>query len=356
MKALTDRGLLLAFCMFSLMFSPTENWFLTALFLSVSCTCLNYYFDKKALTWCLSLVQSAIACMVPEFCLFLPFVVYDTGLFLPPAVLLIQVFAILASWNQVSFYQFLYEIFGCILALYLKYEHVQHETMRKTFLKSRDDSTELNLLLEEKNKTLREKQDYEIYAATLKERNRIAREIHDNVGHLLSRSILMVGALRTVNQSELLKEPLAQLENTLSTAMSSIRQSVHDLHDNSISLEQSAKNVLQDFTYCPVTFTYDMSLEVPKDIKYCFLAIMKEALTNILRHSNASQASVVMREHPGLYQLIILDNGICSLEESNPGIGLLNMKDRVQALRGNISFHTDRGFSIYVTIPKEPLQ
>ena len=50
-----------------------------------------------------------------------------------------------------------------------------------------------------------EKQDTEIYLATLKERNRIAREIHDNVGHMLSRSILMVGALKTVNQAENLK-------------------------------------------------------------------------------------------------------------------------------------------------------
>jgi signal transduction histidine kinase len=41
-----------------------------------------------------------------------------------------------------------------------------------------------------------EKQDYEIYLATLRERNRIAREIHDNVGHMLSRSILQIGALK----------------------------------------------------------------------------------------------------------------------------------------------------------------
>ena len=51
-------------------------------------------------------------------------------------------------------------------------------------MKLRDDSTEKNLLLEEKNHMLVEKQNYEIYTATLKERNRIAREIHDNVGHL----------------------------------------------------------------------------------------------------------------------------------------------------------------------------
>ena len=65
-------------------------------------------------------------------------------------------------------------------------------------MKLRDDSTEKNLLLEEKNHMLVEKQNYEIYTATLKERNRIAREIHDNVGHLLSRSILITGAAKAV--------------------------------------------------------------------------------------------------------------------------------------------------------------
>ena len=54
-----------------------------------------------------------------------------------------------------------------------------------------------------------EKQDYEIYLATLRERNRIAREIHDNVGHMLSRSILQMGALITIHKEEPLHGQLA---------------------------------------------------------------------------------------------------------------------------------------------------
>ena len=57
--------------------------------------------------------------------------------------------------------------------------------VEQEYRKTRDDSKERNLLLHEKNRSLIEKQDYEIYTATLQERNRIAREIHDNVGHLL---------------------------------------------------------------------------------------------------------------------------------------------------------------------------
>lgn len=81
--------------------------------------------------------------------------------------------------------------------------------LEQEMIRLRDTSTELNLVLQEKNKNLMEKQDYEIYLATLRERNRIAREIHDNVGHMLSRSILQMGALVTIHKEEPLHGQLA---------------------------------------------------------------------------------------------------------------------------------------------------
>lgn len=84
-------------------------------------------------------------------------------------------------------------IVGILLSLVLKLKEEAYEELEQEYRKTRDDSKERNLLLQEKNRSLIEKQDYEIYTATLQERNRIAREIHDNVGHLLSRCILIVG-------------------------------------------------------------------------------------------------------------------------------------------------------------------
>ena len=94
-----------------------------------------------------------------------------------------------------------------------------------------------------KNRMLVEKQDYEIYAATLKERNRIAREIHDNVGHLLSRSILITGAAKALNASDTLSPVLDNLDHSLNQAMTSIRSSVHDLHDESLNLKEAAESL-----------------------------------------------------------------------------------------------------------------
>ena len=71
-----------------------------------------------------------------------------------------------------------------------------------------------------------------------------------------------------------------------------------------------------------------------------------------MRHSNATKASVLVREHPALYQLCIEDNGsACTLETD--GIGIANMEERVHSLHGNLHILTDNGFKIFITVPKE---
>ena len=106
-------------------------------------------------------------------------------------------------------------IVGILLSLVLKLKEEAYEELEQEYRKTRDDSKESNLLLHEKNRSLIEKQDYEIYTATLQERNRIAREIHDNVGHLLSRCILIVGAMKIVNEDKKLSSSIEQLEESL---------------------------------------------------------------------------------------------------------------------------------------------
>ena len=223
--------------------------------------------------------------------------------------------------------------------------------LREQLILNTDSSRERSLLMEEKNKALREKQDYEIYTATLQERNRIAREIHDNVGHLLSRSILLAGAIKTINRDEGLRQPLYNLEESLNTAMTSIRSSVHDLHDEAVDLQTASRELMKTFTFCRTDFVYDMSRSVPRNIKYCFLTILKEGLNNVMKHSNGDYVEVRMREQPGLYQLVIRDNGRNAQVQEN-GIGLTNMAQRVQELGGCLHIHCENGFEIFITIPR----
>ena len=161
-------------------------------------------------------------------------------------------------------------LLDCIIAAFMEYNTRKYTTLKEEFRRTKDDSEERNLLLAEKNKMILEKQDYEIETAILKERNRIAREIHDNVGHVLSRSILLVG------------------------------------------------------------------------VKYCFISIVKEALANVSRHSNATEVKITVREHPVLFQLSMEDNGKENEynKQDTEGSGLTNMQERVNGLKGNFRIAT----------------
>ena len=225
-------------------------------------------------------------------------------------------------------------------------------------LKTRDADAELFISLKNKNKSLLEKQDYEVYLATLKERNRIAREIHDNVGHLLSRSLLQTGALLAITDKEKQAAQYTAAESvktTLNSAMNSIRESVHGLRDDSIDLKQSVEEAVSEMRKSyRLHLETDFSDNIPAAVKLCFITSVKEAVSNIVKHSNATEVSIVIREHPALYQLCISDNGTVKKSDS-PGMGLSNMRDRTEALGGIMRTDTDNGFKIFISIKKEGL-
>ena len=229
------------------------------------------------------------------------------------------------------------------------------QTLKQELITTRDTAVENSNRLIKKNEQLIEAQDNEVHLATLTERNRIAREIHDNVGHMLTRTILQMGAIQIINKDDDLKEPLDSVKSTLDEAMNSIRKSVHDLHDDSIDLESALREAIaplkENFS---VSFDYDVPGRINGKIKYCFIAIVKEAVSNIIKHSNGDSVNIIVREHPAMCTLCIEDNGECSDNISSGGIGLENMNDRVKALGGVLNITAGKnGFKIFVSIMKK---
>lgn len=222
----------------------------------------------------------------------------------------------------------------------------------------RDASMEHDMLMEQMNHQLIEKQNAQIYNATLKERNRIAREIHDNVGHMITRSILQVGAIGVINTDEKLKAPISDLKSTLDTAMDSMRKSVHDLYDESVDLRQALAKLKPTDSAFAFSLEYDCEDDVPRDVKYAFIAIAKEAVNNAVKHSNGDEIRIIVREHPAFYQLEIMDNGTTADErrlsgETGDGIGIKNIKERVAAIGGTMRIKADDGLMIFVTLMKK---
>lgn len=284
--------------------------------------------------------------------IFLPLLAYDFYQHkLKYTATILGIIDIIYLFNQNAYIIFPH-ILLTVLAILLSYKTFNAEKDKAKLVKLIDTSTEHDLTLEKNIKILKENQDNMVYVATLQERNRIAREIHDNVGHMLTRSILLVGAIKTINKDEALIEPLDSLNDTLNTAMSNVRESVHDLHDNSINLQNAIADIISTIDKFEVEFEYDIAPDISRDIKYCFISIIKEATNNAIKHSNGSKISIIAREHPAFYQLLIADNGTVAKKDISGGIGLINIEDRVKALGGTIKITNDNGFKIFISIMK----
>jgi signal transduction histidine kinase len=291
---------------------------------------------------------------------FLPIISFDVLLTRGQLLILLSAIPLAYHFQDLSYQTTILIVFLILLAWFIKWRTLTLERTHRDMVNLRDSTRELTLQLEEKNKDLLDKQDYEVNLATLNERNRIAREIHDHVGHLLTRAILQAGALQAANREEQLREPLQQLKETLTESMNSIRSSLHDLHDPVINLQSEMQALVRDFTFCDIELEYDAITNPDKKIKYAFLAILREGLSNIMRHSDATHVQITMREHPALYQLIIRDNGkSAGFAESDlvsDGIGLKNMAERVRNLNGQFNVNRDQGFILFITVPKEDMQ
>lgn len=312
--------------------------------ISVSVLGLVTYFERLTLHLGIGLAYSVAVVFYPVLACFLPAIVY--GLYskrLGPVWLLLILPVVSMELEQVTY------LLLSLLAIGLKVRTLQYEALVKKHTELEDAKRELEHTSRRQNQILLEKQDGELHVATLNERNRIAREIHDHVGHQLSSGLLQVGAM-------LVKAPenksLLTLKKTLNLAMDHIRNSVHNLYEASIDLEDQLQNLVADFSFCRVDLTLTLD-EVPETkVKYALIAVIKEALSNVMKHSNASLVEVTLVGHPGFYQLVVRDNGDKASIDYGEGIGLKNISQRVEALNGHFNATWDQGFKVFITIPK----
>lgn len=363
MLEIQDKSLLFICCFTLYMLEVRSDYAVVPVIIVIILSCLSTYMDNRRLKLGFYLIYIACCQLIPSCFVFLPLILYDIALYDYQILAFLALFPFFLHFSHFNQSILALNFIFIILAWVFKYKTISSIRFQSEYNELRDTSKELSLLQEEKNQSIMENQDYEINVATLNERNRISKDIHDNIGHLLSRSLLQIGALLTITKDETIREGLTSLKESISDGMDSIRQSIHNMHDESIDLYTSIDSLVKEFTFCEINFEYDMKSNPDIKLKYSLIAIIKEALANIIKHSNATEVSVCLREHPAMYQLIILDNG--TMEEQKKlrlsklienqlydGIGLQNIIDRVKNFQGNINISIEKGFKIFITIPK----
>lgn len=357
MSTIIDSIIIFILCSILYPVDRLDALHIMCILLLISLYLFEYAISKTKLRAIICAITLLLCLWIPEMVIFLPFYIY--AYFYRKHYLQSFVF-IIPFLLQLSDNVYYVNLMLCALtacSFYLAGKNYECHQLKTTIHTLRDNSVEQQIRLKRANAQLLENQDNEIYIATLKERNRIAREIHDNVGHLLSRSLLQSAALLTICKDETMQPQLENIKNTLDEAMTSIRNSVHDLHDESIDMKEAMTNLVEQFTFCPVSLQCEISRQTPKAVKYCLLTIVKEGLNNIVKHSNATMVHITVMEHPEFYQLMIEDNGTSAMAQSSDteissGIGLSSMQERVRSLNGIIHIHNENGFRIFVSIPK----
>lgn len=247
-------------------------------------------------------------------------------------------------------------VMGVVVGGWLGLRVGASELRRRDALRIRDDLAAARLALAQKNRELLDAQDYEVRLATLSERARIAREIHDNVGHLLTRAVVQAEAYRVAHDGEPVARDLAAVAGTVREALDEVRASVHDLRDDAADLSVQVRAVVEracEGTALVPTVRVEAG-EAPAAVASCLTAVAREAVSNVLRHSDARHVSVELAEHPGLWRLTVTDDGTTAAPGDGAGMGLASMEERVRALGGTFRAGPDErgGWTVFASVPR----
>lgn len=250
-----------------------------------------------------------------------------------------------------------------VAATLLSLRTAQLEREQERMRRIRDELQERALALEARNRDLAGRQDYEVELATLAERARIAREIHDNVGHQLTRASLQTEALRVVHANEPgVAADFADVKHTVDEALQLVRSSVHALNDNAADLSVQLERIVEDVRSDggPQIELEVLAEHAPANVVNCFAAVLREALSNTMRHAHARNVTVRCMEHPSFYQLIVTDDGEGGIQAGGRGVaagmGLGSMRERVEVLGGTFTAGPRAGapgWRVFATVPKQ---
>lgn len=196
--------------------------------------------------------------------------------------------------------------------------------------------------------------------AAVQERNHIAREIHDSLGHTLTaQNIQLQTAVKLwQHDPQKVKPFLEQAQRLAAAAMQEVRRSVSTLRTDKREeppLEEAIESLTNDFrqgTGIAMHSHIDIRVCVPLQVRKAIYRIVQEALTNISKYAEATQVNVAVSATSEGVRLTIEDNGqgFDPNSQKPSGFGLQGMCERVAALGGELHLQTDPGAGCRITV------
>ncbi len=289
-----------------------------------------------------------------KFAFYIPLFVYD----LIEEDIYSNIFKVLISVVSIIYFiKFKDMVFTQIVLFFsiiLKLKDIENCNLKKKYRDFIIDSKERHLTLKSENERLIESQDKGIKLAISDERNRIARDIHDGVGHVISRTILQTGAMIVVEKDEAKKEGLNNIKTSLNESMTQLRKSLHNLQEDTINLKSELEKIISNYSFSEILFNYSMKESNDLNFNYSIIYIINECLNNVIKHSNATFVEINLRETYDNIFILIKDNGT-KKSEIKYGIGLNSIETRVKTINGKVQISNENGFRVFINIEKEDI-
>lgn len=195
--------------------------------------------------------------------------------------------------------------------------------------------------------------------AETRERNRLAREIHDTLGHALTGIITGIEACITLMDvaPDATKEQLKVIAEVARQGMTDVRRSVKALRPDALEkmhLEKALEQMIDEMrcaTNAEIFYECTTGLncfnEDEEDIIY---RIVQESITNSIRHGKAKQIRIHIEREYNMLRISIQDNGV-GCDKIQKGFGLHHMEERLNLLQGSLNYNGENGFRVDAQIP-----
>jgi PAS domain S-box-containing protein len=197
------------------------------------------------------------------------------------------------------------------------------------------------------------------------EQRRIARDLHDQVGQTLTAFKLAMQAIRSDSTLSSLSHhrlaDLQQLSDDLAREVQSLAMRLRPIVLDDLGLNAAVARLLSDFSarYHVATDLLTAGFEsvrLPTEVETAIFRIVQESLTNVARHAQANQVTVIIERRPTFVIAIVEDDGIgCDPNEDGVGarLGWVGMRERTLSVGGtlNIESMRGRGTTVIATIP-----
>ncbi len=203
----------------------------------------------------------------------------------------------------------------------------------------------------------------ELMTAQEEERRRIARELHDDINQRLALVAIEIGNMLSdpSTMTDQAKKTIQSLSQRLVRISDDVRCMAYQFHPSildDLGLTAALKHMADEWSektgIKTVIVQEEMADPLPRDVASCLYRVAQESLANIMKHAHAARVELELTCGEQEITLSIYDTGVGfdlkDIQARHPGLGLVNMRERVRSVRGQLDIQSEQGRGTHIRV------